>query len=1078
MEKVKKNNRKTLLLLVLIGTIILALVIAGIFLLKGGDTTYYAVENQTTSQIGQSSRILGTVERTKPIVSDGGLDLYPTYGTNIKNTATTQQMQNIINENNSLLASSSTYDSMDEYGNLYLNGSRTGKVLYKHSASTNMYYGDVSDDEVAVIKEITIKARQQGNYITGLYAPAGEVIKIEISQNDLENTNGLRLSIGQISQTNELNNVWIGADSFNRMPVIANTMSVNSTTAYVGFHLGGPIYVTPNNSNCTFTIKISGAVEYLHYIHGLTTKEEYESMQNLSAPYFDLEIWDTSVRHSGPKIYAPKDFESVVKVATLWENISRISTQVPNSSRKQIGITFIYDPFIAAAGAAAVAFVGRNWCNLPTSWMSGSLNYDTFVTSGMWGTIHEFNHHYQSYGIDSNATNEVTNNATSLLSYVLYTNISAMRSLSDSTLTGWNRFTDASRSLRETISNSASQNAQDALNIYADIIHAFGVDKFIQATKFNNGARGVDNWYTALCETMHYDFSYYFSNLLNQKVSQSLIDKYSSYPTFVPVATIFQIGRNYYNDNNEVFVETMRPYEINYGESLVMDFNERLILPSDFSFEITDIAKPKYGTLTKTSDNVYTYTPDENTESGTFYITLKLHNEKIETPDVTISINIKQSGKNATATRYTYSPKIYTTTSEALENNFAGYETTTQNYTKSHFMNGLNNGSIGVVEGKIYIPSSAEYTICFRAGRGNHSLYLSVNDDLNYQNVVILTGNHPNFVSSGEQTYKLELNAGDYLYFKEITVSNGNDAYMELGWAYGTNAMASIPTTYVMGNKGTYGIGDFSTPTYYTKTNVVSQLYPENLNASIISTQGDYGHWDNLDQYKIENILSSNEDLQFHSKRNYYISEDNPFGVTVDMGNIYRVNKFIISKYTGGQIAQMPTKFELYGGRTLEDMQLLGNYDINYTDGNVEVTFNETNIRYYTLLVYDTNNHQYVAMKKVDMCLDFNGEEISPDRVLYSKYEKIYTQSTYGHVNSTSGKVKIEFEGTQFGIYTNQNQNVKLEIEIDNKKYNVTIDQLNKKHLAFLSETLSAKKHTIIITVKRGTLNLESIIIK
>ena len=51
-------------------------------------------------------------------------------------------------------------------------------------------------------------------------------------------------------------------------------------------------------------------------------------------------------------------------------------------------------------------------------------------------------------------------------------------------------------------------------------------------------------------------------------------------------------------------------------------------------------------------------------------------------------------------------------------------------------------------------------------------------------------------------------------------------------------------------------------------------------------------------------------------------------------------------------------------------------------------------------------------------------------------------------------------------------------IEIDNKKYNVTIDRLNKKHLAFLSETLSAEKHTIIITVKRGTLNLESIIIK
>lgn len=60
-------------------------------------------------------------------------------------------------------------------------------------------------------------------------------------------------------------------------------------------------------------------------------------------------------------------------------------------SNSNLGITFIYDPFIAAG--SAVAFVGRNWCNLPPDWMSGSLNYESFVTNGSWGPIHEFNHH-------------------------------------------------------------------------------------------------------------------------------------------------------------------------------------------------------------------------------------------------------------------------------------------------------------------------------------------------------------------------------------------------------------------------------------------------------------------------------------------------------------------------------------------------------------------------------------------------------------------------------------------------------------------------------------------------------------
>ncbi len=1078
MKKTKKISNKNKILMIFVFLLLVAITLSTIFiLLDYNEQTYYAVENQTTTKIGQYGKVLDTIERTLPQTSDGGLQNYPTYGTNIKGSTTTEQFNQILDENTKLIASSSTYDSMDEYGNLYLNGTPTGEKLYKHTSSANMYFGDVDDDEQAVVKEITISATRGGNYITGLYAPAGEVIKIEMTQEDLDKTGGVIVAIGQLSQNNEINNIWASASSFNRMPLIANKMNVSTQTAYVGFHLGGPIYITPNNTNCTFTIKISGAVLYMHYIHGLTTKEEFEQMKFCSAPYFDFEVWDMSVRHSGPILYAPKDYEKLYKVACLWENMSRVSQQVPHNARDDMGITFIYDPFIAAG--AAVAFVDRNWCNLPPSWMSGSLDYESFITSGSWGTIHEFNHHYQSYGMESSTVNEVSNNSTTLLSYILYTNISSSRTLDDSTLTGWNRFTDPSRSLRETLLNSVNSNAQSSLNAYADIIHSFGVDKFIQATRKQNGKMGVDNWYTALCETMQYDFSYYFTNLLHQNISTSLIEKYSSLPTFVPVATIFQTGRNFITSNQEIFVETVRPYEINYGEPLVMNFNERLIVPNDFVFQIVEVTNPDYGTLTKTDENVYTYTPDQNSESGTFYVTISLSNDNITTPDITFSINIKQSGKTLIASKYTYSNKIYTTSDDALANQFEGYTTVNQYYSKNHFMNGLNNGSIGVIEGKIYIPTTDTYIICLRAGRGNHGLYISINNENNYEKVISLTGNNPNFTTNDNQTITLSLNAGDYVYFKEITVSNGNDAYMELGWSYGGSNVVSIPSTYILGTLGDYEARDFYIEPSYTKIYAIDHIYPEDLSAKVVSTEGNYGCWDNLDIYRIENVLNNDTSLQFHSKRNYNISETNPFAVTIDMGKIYTVNKFIITKYTGGNFAHMPTKFDLLGGTDADNLQLLGNYDIqDYTNGDVGVTFKDSNIRYYKLVVYKTNTNQYVAMKKIDMCYGFGGEEISPDTALFTSYEKLYTSSTFGHLISTNGSVKFSFYGSKFGFYTNQEQKCTLEIKIDGKSFEIEIDQLNKKYLAYLSDELSERNHAIIITVKSGILLIESLLKK
>ena len=479
---------------------------------------------------------------------------------------------------------------MDEYGNLYLGGEKTGKKLYKHSAAVGLYEGNVSDDEQAVVKQITIKSRPAGNHLTGLYAPAGEVIKIELSAKDLAATGGVIVRVGQALQNGQANNIW-AARELNRMPVILNTMTAAGETTYVGSFLGGPIYVQPVNAGVKFTVTISGAVPYSHYIHGYTTREEFEENARSSAPYFDLEVWDDSVRHSGPKARAAKfDYDQIVEAAVLWDKISRVSNEVPSGSNASIGITFLYDPFVAAG--SMVAFVGRSTVNCPLYCMTAALDAETAVNNApdaFWGCIHEYNHHYQRYGF--NPGDEVTNNAVSLVSYSLFTRISANRAIGNANegnyAVGWNRYTNPSWSLKQTLANTA---ANSNLDSYANILHAFGQKAFLRATK---NAGGADNWYKSLSDVTKQDMTYYFTEILHQTVSDEVLAEYAGkkYPMFVPIASIYQTGRSYVSDGEKIYSRTAQPYEIESGEDFTFDIAGSLVIPGGFTAKITKITQ-------------------------------------------------------------------------------------------------------------------------------------------------------------------------------------------------------------------------------------------------------------------------------------------------------------------------------------------------------------------------------------------------------------------------------------------------------------------------------------------------------
>jgi uncharacterized membrane protein len=153
---------------------------------NGGETGTETVNTYkntypSATKVGYDAEYLGTVERNIPketkdegLVANGTITAYPTYGTNMSYTT---EQKNAILEESKLLCSTTPqdvsgtfkgiYDQMDENGYLYVNGepvlddAGNQRQLYKHTASTSMYYGTgVSDGHYQADHAYAARIRQ------------------------------------------------------------------------------------------------------------------------------------------------------------------------------------------------------------------------------------------------------------------------------------------------------------------------------------------------------------------------------------------------------------------------------------------------------------------------------------------------------------------------------------------------------------------------------------------------------------------------------------------------------------------------------------------------------------------------------------------------------------------------------------------------------------------------------------------------------------------------------------------------------------------------------------------------------
>ncbi|MDE6411550.1 MAG: M60 family metallopeptidase [Clostridia bacterium] len=757
------------------------------------------------SIVGTSFKNVGTVDKiVKPVaeMKNEGLPNYPAYGKSLNSVLGSGEdkvaARNKLIKESVYVASSNTshnsgasphpYNKIDAEGKLwYFNNNTTTasvddegnqRVLYAHTASNGLYGGNVSDTEPRIIKEVTMRPRSYNSYycVTGLYAPAGEVIKIEISDKDMTNTGGLTIHIGQALYNGQANNIWTAKNQMNRFPVILNTMVINKNTAtkdeatgnwvgYVGSFLGGPLYI--RGTSAKFTATISGCVTYSHFILGYTTKAEFEENKKSTAPYFDLEVWDKGVLHSGPKSQAQKySYEDLYKAAVLWDKVATVTTYNSNQ-----GIVFIYDPFVAAG--AAVAFPGRRSVNCPTGWMSSSLNYNGIVSSGSWGNFHEYHHNFQNYGLGSGADGEVTNNGLNLVSYALFTKITSKRGIgsfgAQGVGGGWNNYTCAPWALQQVKAGSIT--STNGLAIYATLLHNFGADAYTRA----RGSSGKNNYLNKWATVTHHDFTYYASLIGaygggNYTPSDAV--KKANYPMFVPVSSVYQTGRSYLYDGEKKYFTTMQPYMIPAHQEFNIDLSPysapsgqyasgSIVIPDGFEYKIKSITQPSNGKIELVDNYNFKYTPDPNNKSnrsGQIVVTLEINKKDnafdVEDTDLILEFEQSYEMNKMTLERTTYTYTAETMYSDAITAYNAGFAGSTNGGLKQDQFNPTQNvntdiwfypdteenrkkypnapdkyffheNNIEVIDGKLYFTEDSTYRVYLR-GRNNCALYYSL----------------------------------------------------------------------------------------------------------------------------------------------------------------------------------------------------------------------------------------------------------------------------------------------------------------------------------------------------------------
>ena len=327
--------------------------------------------------------------------------------------------------------------------------------LKKHPAADLWFEQKISDQTKTVNKYFSIPSAVSGPTALGLYIPAGEIATLEFKKSTLDkmkadNVNDFKIVINSSFWDNK--KPGDSGQISNRYPFVKTEFNVNVNDVIknegkfqFGSPFGGTISVIVNSkiksdsfsslyeSYGNFEFNITGAVEMLSYVHGLTTEKDWNDQVQkvlngkIDAPAMaiDFPFGSMNIQSTKPKQFANLSVDQIVfpfKILEKWTSFLFIS-EFFGSRDKNNNVTKIDFEFSDDIWGGAAGWGGGDALYSPLSWakdsfLTGDGNWTIYKN---WGTFHEINHNFQQNGAlfrknSHPETNQVTMVNLSLLS--------------------------------------------------------------------------------------------------------------------------------------------------------------------------------------------------------------------------------------------------------------------------------------------------------------------------------------------------------------------------------------------------------------------------------------------------------------------------------------------------------------------------------------------------------------------------------------------------------------------------------------------------------------------------------------
>ena len=589
----------------------------------------------------------------------------------------------------------------------------------KHPAADRLFAQQIDDSLGAVIKGFSIGGNIRGQSPLGLYLAPGEVATIKFSQKTLD--------LMQKQKINDLTLMINGSfwDNYaptdagrisNRYPFMMSEFKININDLVnnngefqFGSPFGGTIDLVVNtrlktpNSNPfypsyeNFEFQISGALETLLYVHGKTTKADWDAQiekirhDEIQAPNMAIDfpygaIW---FQATGVKQFVGINFDKMIypePIMNRWTDFLFLSNMFAS---RDVGdnltkIHFRFNDDIKSGGAA---WGGGNQFKAPLSEAAnGFLKGDQgWTISGQWLIFHEINHNFEQNEVLFRKRSHGETNQVSMFNLSLISDDGRFRNPYNWTGNystrggpGWNRVQSGFASNRwMQYRNFTNPNQDSEYEIQNLILQLVGSFKFLEYVQFDaaSGRNSASDWtgfkeIVELSEFFKINFwpamqkfspwwndswpTDYASATIEQK--QQIDQLNQKYKAFDFVANVYATG-NYIWDtdvNDYVYTSDMQvPIDVGATGKYYFDF-EKGINSANPNFKWNDL---EYQATTKLGG---TLKVDPNNNKVLIYTPPQGHEGEIDEFDMAIRPDYQNVNDNATyVDRYGFKIKMF-----------------------------------------------------------------------------------------------------------------------------------------------------------------------------------------------------------------------------------------------------------------------------------------------------------------------------------------------------------------------------------------------------------------------------------